>query len=66
VLLKQEDMSDFMQYILPVLALAAVCAGWIGVQMLARRMGTKHHLAERKGSSCGGCGCQGQCELPEE
>ncbi|HRW76568.1 MAG: hypothetical protein H6568_14085 [Lewinellaceae bacterium] len=59
-------MSEWIQYFLPVLALTAVCAGWIGVQLLARRMGTKHHLGERKAGSCGGCGCQGQCELPKE
>ena len=63
--LNSETMAEFVQYLIPVLALAAVCAGWIGVQFLARRLGTKHHLGEREATSCGGCHCQGKCELPE-
>jgi hypothetical protein len=49
-----------MHYLLPILALTALCAGWMGVQLLAKRLGTKNHI-DRKASDgcCGQCGGEG-------
>lgn len=52
-------MDLFLQ-IVPILALAVLCAGWVGVQLLARRLGTKNHF-EHGSSSCGQCGCGDSC-----
>jgi hypothetical protein len=52
---------NIFNHILPVMALAALCAGWVAVQLLARRMGTKNHMDEGS-ASCGKCGCgEGEC-----
>ena len=48
-----------------VVGLAVLCAAWVGVQLLARQMGTKHHLNGQGGSCCGQCGVDG-CTHPEE
>ncbi|MFZ2897022.1 MAG: hypothetical protein WA004_00275 [Saprospiraceae bacterium] len=51
-----------MSYLLPILALTFLCAIWMAVQLLARRVGTKNHIDEFK-NGCGGCTCGGgHCE----
>ncbi|TAK36278.1 MAG: hypothetical protein EPO28_13580 [Saprospiraceae bacterium] len=53
-------MKYLVQF-LPVLALAVLCAGWLALQFLAKKMGTKNHF-ENGSSSCGGnCGCGASC-----
>jgi len=54
---------EIMDYILPILGLAAICAGWVIVQLLARKLKTKNHFDDLN-SSCGGCTCDGtdSCE----
>lgn len=48
----------YLSYIIPILALAGLAAGWVGVQLLARRMGTKNHFDNA--ASCGNnCSCMG-------
>lgn len=50
-------------YLVPVLALAALSAGWVLVQILAKRLGTKNHF-DHAGSCGNGCSCGGGvCEL---
>lgn len=49
-----------VQYIIPVLAMSLLCAGWVMVQFLARRIGTKNHFDNPP--RCGGCTCSGQCD----
>ena len=49
---------NLFSHILPVFAIAALCAGWVAVQVLAKRMGTKNHFDDA--GSCGnGCSCGG-------
>ena len=56
------------QYIIPVISLAALCGGWVAVQLLARRMKTKNHF-DHLNSSCGHCTCggvEGNCTTGEK
>lgn len=41
-------------YIYPVFAFAMLTAGWMAVQLLARKVGTKNHI-EDGGGCCGAC-----------
>lgn len=58
----------WFEFLIPVLALSGLCAGWVLVQLLARRLGTKNHLDRQPG--CGNCHCYNNvCErqvLPAE
>jgi hypothetical protein len=47
-----------MQFIIPIMGLSALCAGWVLVQLLARKMKTKNHFDDLN-SSCGHCNCGG-------
>ena len=51
---------DLISLFLPVFSLALLCAGWVVVQLLARRMGTKNHI-DNAGTGCGQCGCGDSC-----
>ncbi|MCB0688955.1 MAG: hypothetical protein KDC53_20595 [Saprospiraceae bacterium] len=55
-----------LQYIIPVISLAALAAGWVAIQFLARKMQTKNHFDDLN-SSCGSCNCGGgmseHCQL---
>jgi hypothetical protein len=48
-----------VQYIIPIFALAALCAGWVVVQLIAQKMKTKNHFDDLDGSTCGKCNCGG-------
>lgn len=51
-----------MTHLTAILALGLLCAGWIGLQFLARRAGTKNHFDHARGS-CSNCTCGGNaCE----
>ncbi|MBD80982.1 MAG: hypothetical protein CL840_18840 [Crocinitomicaceae bacterium] len=50
---------DYIQYIIPVLALSALCAGWVVVQMIARKMKTKNHFDHLGTGGCTNCTCGG-------
>ncbi len=53
-----------MKYIIIILSLGLLCASWILVQLLARKMKTKNHFDDLN-SSCGNCNCgaiSGSCE----
>ena len=45
---------EYLPHIISVLALAFLTAGWLAVQILARRIGTKNHF-ENANSCCGLC-----------
>ncbi len=47
---------EFIAYIIPILAIAALSAGWAGIQLLARRLGTKNHI-DHAGECGSGCTC---------
>ncbi len=54
-----------MTYIISILTLCALCAGWVLVQMLAKKMKTKNHF-DHLNSACGHCTCGGvgqSCEV---
>ncbi len=50
-------------HLLAIAALTVLCAGWVGVQFLARRAGTKNHFEDLGHGGCSGCTCGGgTCE----
>ena len=53
-----------MTHLITILALGGLCAGWAGVQFLAKKVGTKNHF-DNLGNGCGGCNCggSGSCQL---
>ena len=52
-----------IEYILPILALTVLAAGWMGVQILAKRMKTKNHIDDA--SCCGACQGKSECRRKE-
>lgn len=57
-------MSELWTYLIPILALTALCAGWMGMQLLAKKMNVKNHIDEG-GGCCGACGDK-TCDLKEK
>jgi hypothetical protein len=53
-------MNEIIHYLIPILALTFLAAGWAAVQLLARKMKTKNHI-DNAGGCCGSCG-GGTCE----
>ena len=53
-------MNEYLQYLIPVLAVTFLAAGWAAVQLLARKMKTKNHIDNNAGC-CGSCS-GGSCE----
>ena len=54
---------EYFFYIIPVIALSALCAGWVVVQILAKRMKTKNHFDDLGNEGCINCTCGGlECE----
>jgi len=51
---------DWLTLIIGALAMAALSAGWIGVQFLARKMKTKNHFDDLNGPGCSSCTCGGE------
>ncbi len=51
-------------YIIPILFVAFLCAGWVVVQIIAKKMKTKNHF-DHLNSSCGNCICGGVGEACE-
>jgi len=49
-----------LEYIIPIIALTLLAAGWAAVQLLARKMETKNHI-DNAGGCCGSC-AGGTCE----
>ena len=47
-----------MTYIIAILTLCALCAGWVLVQILAKKLKTKNHF-DHLNSACGHCTCGG-------
>ncbi|MBI4930530.1 MAG: hypothetical protein HY841_07195 [Bacteroidetes bacterium] len=57
-------MENYLEYILPVLALALLAAGWVVVQIIAKKMGTKNHF-DYGGGCCGDCEKKDTCTKSE-
>lgn len=49
-----------MNFILPIFAMTFLGAGWVVVQLIARRMHTKN-LLDHRPTPCGGCEDEGAC-----
>lgn len=58
------NMENYSEYILPVLILALLSAGWMMVQLVAKKIGTKNHI-DNDGSCCGACDKKDSCDKPE-
>ena len=56
-------MNEFLQYLIPVLALTVLAGGWMGVQLLAKKMQTKNHIDQT--SCCGACEGKEACRKNE-
>jgi hypothetical protein len=54
------EMEEIIQYIIPIFALAALAGGWMGMQLLARKMKVKNHIDNPSGC-CGACGDKASC-----
>ncbi|MCP4456552.1 MAG: hypothetical protein GY816_00760 [Cytophagales bacterium] len=50
------------QYIIPILFLVILTTGWVGVQLIAKKMKTKNHFDDLGGDGCMGCTCGGTGE----
>jgi len=49
-----------VKYIIPILFVSLLCAGWVVVQLLAKKMKTKNHFDNLGGEgSCMSCTCGG-------
>lgn len=53
-------MENYLQYILPVLAMAVLAAFWAATQMLAKKMNVKNHIDNTTGC-CGACDNKNAC-----
>jgi hypothetical protein len=53
-------MDNLIYHIIPILGLALLTAGWMGVQILARRMNVKNHIDHPEGC-CGACANRNTC-----
>lgn len=51
-------MNEFITFFIAIIGLALLCAGWVALQYLARKMKTKNHFDDLN-SSCGSCMCGG-------
>jgi hypothetical protein len=58
-------MKNYLEILTPSIALAILAAGWMVVQLLAKKTGTKNHI-DNPGSCCGGCERKEECDNPEK
>ena len=54
-------METLLQYLIPMLALGIVSAGWMGMQLWAKRNEVKNHI-DHEGGCCGACSNRETCE----
>jgi hypothetical protein len=54
-------MEEIFSYLIPVLAITALTAGWMAVQMLAKSMKVKNHI-DRTSGCCGACDNKDTCD----
>jgi hypothetical protein len=53
-------MENLFQYLIPVFALTLLAAGWMLVQIIAKKMNIKNHIDETSGC-CGACSEKKDC-----
>lgn len=61
----QTNMGKYLEFILPVLAISLLTAGWMAVQLLAKKIGTKNHI-DNDVSCCGDCEKKDTCDTFEK
>ena len=54
-------METLLQYLIPMLALGIVSAGWMGMQLWAKRNEVKNHI-DHEGGCCGACSNRETCD----
>lgn len=54
------DLYELLNYFVPLLAFTLLSAGWMGVQILAKKMKTKNHIDNTHGC-CGACTNKTNC-----
>ncbi len=54
------ETQEIIKTITPIFVLALVAAGWMGVQLLAKKMKTKNHI-DNGGGCCGACSDKSSC-----
>ena len=57
-------MEKYFEILFPVFAMAFLAAGWMAIQLLAKKSGTKNHI-DNGGSCCGGCERKEDCDNPD-
>ena len=57
-------MNDLLQYALVIMAMGLLAGGWMGVQILAKRMNLKNHIDDASGC-CGACARKDECDKNE-
>jgi hypothetical protein len=53
-------MDDLLTYLVPVFALSLLAAGWMAMQLLAKKMNVKNHI-DSSGGCCGACDNRDNC-----
>lgn len=54
------ELEEFWTYFIPLTAFTLLVAGWMGVQILAKKMKTKNHIDNSSGC-CGACENRASC-----
>jgi len=52
--------EEILSYIIPLIGFTLMVAGWMGVQILAKKMKTKNHIDNTSGC-CGACENKASC-----
>lgn len=55
------ELSEIAKYLVAILSLALLAAGWMAVQILAKRLNVKNHIDQTSGC-CGACSNKNSCE----
>ncbi|MBK8701187.1 MAG: hypothetical protein IPN29_17265 [Saprospiraceae bacterium] len=58
-------MENYISYVYVILAYALLTAGWMGVQLIAKKMGTKNHI-DHEGNCCGACDRKDSCSKKDK
>jgi len=57
-------MKLILDLLVPVLGVAVLAGGFMGVQLLARKLGIRNHIDH--GGCCGACSNRDSCERKQE
>ena len=57
-------MNAILDFLLPVMGMAVLAGGFMGVQLLARKLGIRNHIDH--GGCCGACSDKDRCARKQE